>query len=94
MNEHPIPQQSALRRQLARREREIQESASKLEKQEDRLRLLILTLAVDRGIFAVSTSGGSDWQLLTREQYTLRRSRTLKEKESLRSPDPPDPLAA
>jgi hypothetical protein len=94
MSDHTFAEIDELRCQIARLEAEHRRSQVELRGQDDSLGLLLLLLAVDRGIYAVRKPDSSEWELLSREQYKLRRGEKLPESKSLKMPVAPRKRAA
>ncbi len=84
MSEQSLEETGEVRRQDTRLEGASLASPAALQGQDDSLRLLLLSLAIDRGIYAVRRPGCPAWELLTREQYLIRRGGTLPESKTLK----------
>lgn len=82
MSEQSLEETDELKRLVARLEAEHLASQATVEGQDNSLRLLLLSLAVDRGIYAVRKPGCPVWELLTPEQYVVRRGGKLSESSS------------
>lgn len=86
MSEQTLQEVDELRRQVERLEAENLESQKKLRDQDDGLGLLLLLLAVDRGIYVVRKPNSTEWEFLSKEQYKLHRAGKLPESKSMKMP--------
>ena len=94
MSEQTLQEVDELRRQVERLQAENLESQKKLRDQDDGLGLLLLLLAVDRGIYVVRKSDSCDWEFLSREQYKRHRGEKLPESKPQKMPASPRKRAA
>lgn len=92
MNEPTLQEVDELRRQVARLEAE--KAQVELRGQDESLGLLLLLLAVDRGIYVVRKPDSSEWELLSREQYKRHRGEKLPESKPQKMPASPRKRAA
>jgi len=92
MNEHSLQEMDELLDQIARLEAENLDSQGKLRGQDQTLALLLLLLAVDRGIYAVRTD--SDWELLSPEEFKQKQGEKLPQSNPSRRSDSPRKRAA
>jgi hypothetical protein len=94
MSEQTLQEVDELRRQVERLQAENLESQKKLRDQDDRLGLLLLLLAVDRGIYVVRKPGSSEWGLLSKEKYKRHRGERLPASKPQKMPASPRKRAA